>query len=308
MSSGPRNVLVQDNSSPSPTALNAYFAWTEGSEIVFLGNTVASSYNEAIVRIGGGNDVLYADNNFTNLPRAGGNGNSKNVMSIQAGSYIYLYDNRFSTGPVSMGPLGTPAANPNAGMSDVVLDSNTIVNTTVLMMPGVHHVMARNNVIEGSGNAGFTINAQEVGGSFDWQVQDVYIENNTVTEPGMWGGFLTINNGEAQGIHVDNNLFVDPSFETGFGEGFIKTDNNDMNSFAEIKDNVWSIPAVVGSFAQGGYFFESSDSSSQSGWLTPAEWEATGIPTGDVYENVNLGATYSVKVDGFTAGSDLPTT
>jgi hypothetical protein len=42
--------------------------------------------------------------------------------------------------------------------------------------------------------------------------------------------------------------------------------------------------------------------------LTPAEWEATGLPKGDVYQNVQLGATYSVNVNGFTAGSDLPTT
>ena len=47
--------------------------------------------------------------------------------------------------------------------------------------------------------------------------------------------------------------------------------------------------------------------SSQTAWLTPAEWEATGIPTGDVYENVVLGSTYSVNVDGFAAGSNLPT-
>ncbi len=79
-----------------------------------------------------------------------------------------------------------------------------------------------------------------------------------------------------------------------------------MNSFAEIKDNVWCIPAEVTSWSQGGYFFISSDPSSQSGWLTPAEWEATGIPTGDVYENVTLGSTFSTTIDGFTAGSTLP--
>jgi hypothetical protein len=309
MAAGPENVLVQDNTSPDPTALNAYFSWTQGSEIVFLGNTVANSVGEAILRIGGATDVLIADNNLTNIADAGGDTSDivKNVVSIQAGGDIYVYGDTLSTGPVEAGPLGTPAADPNASMSNVVFDSNTVLNSSILLTPGVHHVMARNNVIEGSGNAGFTISAQEIMGNFNWQVQDVYIQNNTVTEPGVWGGLLSINNGEAQGIHIDNNLFVDPSFVTGAGAGFIKTDENDMNSFAEIKDNVWSIPASVASFAQGGYFFESSDVGSQAGWLTPAEWEATGIPKGDVYENVNLGATYSVNVDGFTAGSDLPT-
>ncbi|MGD0542557.1 MAG: PKD domain-containing protein, partial [Tepidisphaeraceae bacterium] len=308
MASGPTNVLVQGNSSPNPTALNAYFSWTQGSEIVFLGNTVAASFGEAILRVGGATDLLIADNNLTNLPNSIGNGIAKNVLSIQAGGNVYVYGNTLSTGPVEAGPLGTPAADPNAAMSDVVFDSNIVLNSSILLTPGVHNVMARNNVIEGNGNAGFTIDAQEVDGAFNWQVQNVYIEHNTVTEPSVWGGLLSINDGEAQGIHIDNNLFVDPNYVTGAGAGFIKTDENDMNSFAEIKDNVWSIPASVNSWAQGGYFFESSDTGSQAGWLTPAEWEATGIPTGDVYENVNLGATYSVNVDGFTAGSYLPTT
>jgi hypothetical protein len=165
--------------------------------------------------------------------------------------------------------------------------------------------MARNNVIEADGDAGITISAQENDGAFNWQVQNVYIDHNTVTEPSVWGGILSINDGEAQGIHVTNNLFVDPNYQTGAGAGFIKVDENDMNSFSEIKDNVWSLPSVVG-WAQGGVFFVSSDVSSQSGWLTPAEWEATGIPTGDVYENVTLGSTFSTTIDGFTAGSSLP--
>lgn len=309
MAAGPKNVLIQDNISPDATALNAYFSWTQGSELVFLGNTVANSVGEAILRVGGATDVLLADNNFTNIAGAGGDTADivKNVVSIQAGGDIYVYGNTFSTGPVEAGPLGTPAADATAAMNNVVFDSNTVNNSSILLTPGVAHVMAINNVIHGSGDAGFTISAQEINGKFDWQVQDVYIEHNTVTEPGVWGGLLSVNNGEASGIHIDNNLFVDPSFVTGAGAGFIKTDENDMNSFAEISDNVWSVPASVASFSQGGYFFESSDVGSQAGWLTPAEWEATGIPKGDVYENVKLGATYSVNADGFNAGSDLPT-
>ena len=306
MSGQPNNVLVQNNQSPSPTDLNAYFAWIQGNDIVVLGNTVAASFGEAIVRVGGATNLLIADNNLTNLPNSVGNGIPKNVLSIQAGGYVYVYGNILSTGPVEAGPLGTPAADPNAAMSDVVFDSNTVINSSILLTPGVAQVMARNNVIEADGDAGITISAQEISGAFDWQVQDVYIEHNTVTEPSVWGGLLSINDGEAQGIHVDNNLFVDPAYATGAGAGFIKVDENDMNSFAEISDNVWSVPSSVAKFAQGGYFFVSSDVSSQAGWLTPAEWEATGIPTGDVYENVTLGSTFSTSIDGFTAGSDLP--
>jgi len=306
MSGQPNNVLVQNNQSPSPTDLNAYFAWVQGNDIVVLGNTVAASFGEAILRVGGATNLLIADNNLTNLPNSVGNGIPKNVLSIQAGGYVYVYGNILSTGPVEAGPLGTPAADPNAAMSDVVFDSNTVINSSILLTPGVQNVMARNNVIEADGDAGFTISAQENDGAFNWQVQDVYIEHNTVTEPSVWGGLLSINDGEAQGITVDYNLFVDPNYQTGAGAGFIKVDENDMNSFAEIKDNVWCIPAEVTAWSQGGYFFISSDPSSQSGWLTPAEWEATGIPTGDVYENVTLGSTFSTTINGYTAGSTLP--
>jgi hypothetical protein len=308
MSGQPNNVLVENNQSPTTTDLNAYFAWIQGNNIELVGNSAPNSVGESIIRIGGANNVLLADNNFANIAGAGGDTNdiSKNVLSIQAGSYAYIYGNILATGPVSAGPLGTPAADPTASFNNVVFDSNQILNSTILLTPGVHNVMARNNLIQADGDAGITISAQEITGAFNWQVQNVYIQNNTVTEPSVWGGLLTISNGEAQDVHVDKNLFVDPSYATGAGAGFIKVDENDMNSFAEISDNVWSIPSSVAKFAQGGYFFVSSDVSAQDGWLTPAEWEATGIPTGDVYENVTLGSTFSTNVDGFTAGSDLP--
>jgi hypothetical protein len=306
ISLGATNVLVQNNNSPDPTALNAYFAFVGGSDLAFIGNTVASSVGEADFR-SYANDVLIADNNWTRLAVA--NTGGKNVVSIEGGNYCYLYNNTFADGPVMAGPLGTPAADPNMAVDYVVYDSNVVNNSTILLEPGVDHVMAKNNVVNAGeqGDAAFTINAQQVGGGFDWQVQDVYIDNNTATAPGIWGGLITISDGEAEGIHVNNNLFVDPNYQTGAGAAFIKDNNDDMNSFVEIKDNVWAVPASVSGWAQGGYFWDASDSSNEAGWLTPAEWEATGIPTGDVYENVNLGATYSVNVDGFTAGSSLPT-
>jgi hypothetical protein len=307
MQAEPSNVLVQGNKSPSTTALSAYFAWIQGNDIVVVGNTVANSDGEAILRIGGANDILIADNNITRLAAAGTGG--KNCFSIQEGTYAYIYGNTLTTGPLSIGPIGV-GNNANGAFNYAVIDSNVILdNSTILLQPGLDHVMARNNLIEGQGdNYGFTLNGTQIGGGFNWQLQDVYIQNNTVTEPGGSGGFLLLANGEAQGVHLDDNLFYAPKFSVGGdGAAFLTDSNNDLNSFVEIKDNVWSLPASVSSWVQGGYFFVGSDPSSQSGWLTPAEWKATGIPTGDVYENVNLGATYSVNVDGFTAGSNLPT-
>ncbi|MGD0766656.1 MAG: PKD domain-containing protein [Tepidisphaeraceae bacterium] len=304
----PSNVLIQDNTSPDPTALSGYFGWVAGTEINFLGNTVASSTGEAVMRVAGVTDLELAYNNFTNNPETpGGLAISKNNLSTQVGQYVYVYHNSFTAGAANAGPLGTDVANPNVTISDVVFDSNTVNRTTILLTPGVFDVMVENNVIHGNNGAGITIDAQEIGGGFNWTTNNVWIEHNTVTEPGQYGGFLYVNDGEAADVYVDYNLFVDPNYQVGSGQAFISVDENDMNSFAQIKDNVWSVPASIPSWNNGGVFFVGSDPSSQTAWLTPAEWEATGIPTGDVYENVVLGSTYSVNADGFTAGSNLPT-
>jgi hypothetical protein len=304
----PSNVLVQDNTSPNPTALSGYFGWVAGNEVAFLGNTVASSAGEAVMRIAGANDLELAYNNFTNNPESAAlGGGQKNTLSAQVGQYIYVYHNTFSTGPANAGPLGTSVADPNVTLSDVVFDSNIVNNTTLLLSAGVEDVMIENNVINSTGDPGITINAQEIGGGFNWTVTDVWILHNTVTEPGQWGGFLTIADGQAQGITMDYNLFVDPNFQISSGQAFVNVDENDLNSFTQILDNVWSQPAWISPWINGGMFFVGSDPSSQTAWLTPAEWEASGIASGDVFQNVDLGNTYSVTINDITVGSSLPT-
>jgi len=302
----PTNVLVQDNTSPDPTALGGYFAWTAGSEIAMLGNSVASSTGEAIVRIAGATDLELAYNNFTNNPMIAGTG-PKNTLSTQVGQYIYVFHNTFSTGPVNAGPLGTVVNDPTIHISDVVFDSNTINNTTILLTPGVTQVMVENNVINATGDAGITIDAQQFGGSYTWTVNNIWIEHNTVIESGTGGGLLCINDGQAQDILMDYNLFVDPNYQINSGTALVSIDEDNMNSFSQILDNVWAQPTSINSWMNGGIFFVGSNQSSQTAWLTPAEWEASGIASGDVYENVTLGGTYSVNADGFTAGSPLPT-
>jgi hypothetical protein len=173
--------------------------------------------------------------------------------------------------------------------------------------------MVRNNVIDNPNAFGIYINATEIGGGYNWQVQNVTIENNTVDETTEDGGFLQIDNGEAQNIVFDYNLFVDPNLVMGDNESaYIVDTNNDLNSFSEIKDNVWGSYSSIDGWNNGGVFYMNSSPQLQPGWLTPSEWEQQTLgsgetPTGDVYENVSLGSTYSVNVDGFTAGSDLPT-
>jgi hypothetical protein len=301
----PSNYLVQDNSSPNTSALNGYFGWVAGNDIVFLGNTVSGSSDEAVMRVAGVTDLELAYNNFTNPPENSSGTVSKNTLSTQVGQYVYAYQNIFAQGPANAGPLGTDVANPDVTLTDVVFDSNTINNTTLLITAGAEDVMIKNNVINANGDSGITINAQEIGGGFNWTVTNVWILNNTVTEPGQYGGFLAINDGEASNIVMDYNVFDDPNFQISSGQAFVTIDENDMNSFSQVLDNVWSEPAWISPWVNGGMFFVSSDISSQVGWLTPAEWEASGVASGDVIMNINLGSTYQVQTDGFTAGSSL---
>jgi hypothetical protein len=292
MSGRPSNVLVENNTSPSTTGLNAYFAWVQGNDIAIVGNNVANSDGESAIRVGGASDILFAYNSITDQP--------KGSIAIQAGSYAYVYHNTILHGNLGVGPLGVnPEANPVINSFNCcVFDSNTI-DASILVQPGAHHIVIKNNALL---NAGIIINGQEG----TWQARDIYILNNTVDSQGPWGYFLKINDGQAQGIVMDNNLFVDPTASAGEGNGIIVDGNNDLDSFTQIQNNIWAIP-IVSNASPDGYFYDSTQPGGQGAYLTPAEWEATplangGYPTGDVYLNVTLGNNYDV-----TVGSDLPT-
>lgn len=293
LSAQPSNVLIQNNQSPVATDLNGYFAWIQGQDISLVGNTVAGSNGETTIRVGGANVLLIADNNVTDTV--------KGTIALQAGTFAYVYGNTVNDGPIGVGPLGVAGADPNASFTDCVFDSNNIFST-LMIQPGSNETMVKNNVIHEDGGAGITINGQ---GGFNWEVQNVYIQNNTVIQTGPWAGFLTLNGGAAVNVNVNNNLLVAPQLQTGSGQGIIVLDQNDLSSFGEIQNNVWAIPQTS-SWAPDGYFYVDSESGQQAGYLSPAQWEALGA-TGDVYENVTPGSTYSVEVDGFTAGSPLST-
>jgi hypothetical protein len=313
MSLSPTNVLIQGNSSPSPTGLNGYFAWVQGSDISIIGNTVANSLGEHIVRVSGSGAVrtLIEDNTFSNVKDAGGDANNigKGTIVLQVGSYAYVYGNTIPSGPIGVGPLslGTYVTN-NASFSYAVFDSN-ITSDTILFQPNALHVIAKNNVLyENSTTGGFVVNSTAVVSSTDtWQVQDLTLVNNTVIDSATTGSFLSIFHGESQGIVMDNNLFIDPGFQTGGGQGLIRDFNNDLASFTEIKDNVWALPSPS-AWAQGGFFYVNVNPGVQSGYITPQEWEAMPLgndtyATGDVYTNVDLTQTYQVGT--VTAGSTL---
>jgi len=306
LNSAPTNVLIQGNSSPTQTDLNGYFVWVQGSNIVIVGNTCVNSDSQSDIRLSGadiaGADlVLVADNTLGNSIKA--------AVAIEVGSYAYIYGNNVTSGVMGVGPLynNSPSslAAPNATFEYCVFDSN-VVHSTILIQPNAIYTLARNNVIytNGGGGTGFVINATT--SLFpNRQAKYIYLLNNTVFDPGVQGGFLLLTSGEALDVVVDYNLFVAPAFVTGAGSGIIYVDDNDMRSFSQILDNVWPVPRVI-QWANGGVFYVNSEVGIRTGYLTPAQWEATGIPKGDVYDNLILPTgTFEVTLDGFTAGSDV---
>jgi hypothetical protein len=298
MSLAPTNVLIQNNTSPDPTALNGYFAWVQGTDIDIIGNTVANSDDQHIIRVAGTGAVrlLIEDNTLNN--------NDRGSIVLQVGSYAYVYGNVVAHGAIGVGPLAEGGyLTDNSSFSYAVLDSN-ITSDTVFFQQNSLHCIAKNNVLFSNGTGGFVVNA--TAGS--WQVQDLTLVNNTVVDSSTVGSFLAIFHGEAQGIQVVDNVFIAPNFQTGIGQGIIVDMNNDLASFTEIKDNIWAVPSTSW-WSEGGYFYVNAQPGVQAGYITPAAWETLPLgngsyATGDVYEDVSLGATY--QVDSITAGSTLP--
>ncbi|MDP9173741.1 MAG: PKD domain-containing protein [Planctomycetota bacterium] len=309
LSAAPRNVLVEDNSAPSVSGLRAYFTFVEGSDISIIGNTVANSTREHIVRIAGATRVLVADNNLSNISGVDRGDNLdtvKGAITVQFGSWGYVVGNVVLSGPVTVGPLTItdPGAqsNHNALFQDCVLESNTF-DGAVLFEPGAHDTVVRNNVVNNSGYFGFTIDPSE--NLYNRQVVNLSILNNTVMDTSITGGFLRDTGAGAQNIIVDNNLLYAPNLITGNDQAIIYVTDTSLQSFSQIQNNIWPIPQVYG-FAQGGYFYMNPQPGIQSGFLTPAEWASTGVPTGDIYNNVTLAGNYQVTINGITAGSSLP--
>jgi hypothetical protein len=300
MYNGPSNVLVQGNSSPDPAALNGYFCWVQGNDIAIVGNTVADSTGESLIRVGGANHILIAENTLSSTIKA--------TVAIQLGSYAYVYDNVSTEGVMGVGPLyntlPSSLADVNGQFNYCVFDSNQLWGA-IDVQPAAHYTLARNNVIYGNGEgAAFIINATT--SIFpNRQVQHVYLLDNTVYDSAQQGGFLSLLAGQALDVQVDNNVFIDPSFVTGAGSAIINVDDNNLDSFTQISNNIWPVANPI-AWAHGGVFYTATYAGDQAGYLTPAQWEATGVPTGDVYENVTPTGTYSVSADGFNAGSDLP--
>ncbi len=243
--SQPRYVLVQGCTSPNPAGLRNYLFWLEGSDHTIIGNTVANSTREHILR-SSNNDttrVLIAYNDFTNLDRSSvdsGDG-SKTTINIRAGSNIYIAHNKLSIGVVGFGP--TPDLPVGDVAKNIVMDGNWLHNSKLQLSPNTWNVAARNNIFDIEGTEQISLNPHYSGTEARY-FQDIEILNNTGINNGTSGKFLKVYEAVKAGqVIVLNNLYAAPNLEPGgsYAAG-IDVRSSNLDGFKTISNNVWPSP------------------------------------------------------------------
>ena len=303
----PRGLLVQDNLMTDE--LRAYGVWGEGTDHVYLGNTMRDSRMEHLIRTSesGVTRLLIAHNDLRRRSPRGGS------VELRKANWFYVANNKVDGGTFRAGLQEDAAFNPNWAKETTyngVMEGNHIKGVFVNIRPGVQHLAFRNNVVErDGGEAAILIQASAPGYDQVRKTDDVRVEGNTVVNNGASGKFLQLN-GHATNLVVKNNLFVAPNLIATGGGGSAALYVADpqggadgLASFKEISDNVW--PSVTLNSRQGGLNYVWSSWGASKGFQTPAAWEAYQKVRGDVYRDVEIRASYQATVGNVTAGSQL---
>jgi hypothetical protein len=315
LNQNPTNVLIENcnipdgSQTPTATTVDGYLAWVQGSEIGIVNCTVTNTISQAIVRAAGVTDLELAFDNFTKATPA--NPSFKNCFTIQQGQYFSLYEDSLTNGPLDVGPLIGDGGPVNAMAQDVIIDSVSTNNNAIVINPNSIGVRIVNGLLDPPGETdGYAIyvNATAIVSGNKWQVQNLTIQDTTVSSTAAVTGFLFLSGGEASNIVFDNNLFVDPNLQIGNTQAaYIWNANADMNSFSQIQNNAWETPASIGQWMNGGTFVIGNGQTTQSAWITPGQWEKQSLsggrsPSGDIYQAFPEGAT-SFSADGVTYGA-----
>jgi PKD repeat protein len=233
----PTGLLVQHCSAPLATGLRGYLVWGQGTDHVYLDNSAANSTREHIVRMSGVKRVLIAENDFTNLDRSKVDKDdySKGTIECHLGSYIYVTNNKVADGTIRVGPLGSNDEAPTSATDWVVIENNTVSNTSILAYPGSHHIMIRGNTITETQNPAIILSAPANGRS----LADFIIQNNTATNNSDAGAFLRLW-GTVDGVVLKDNTFIAPHLKYGLhGSAAVNVSDNDLSNFTEISHNTW---------------------------------------------------------------------
>jgi hypothetical protein len=253
----------------------------QGTDQVYLGNTIGDSQNQHVLRTAGAERILIADNNFTNH----GTAVIKGTLTIHKGDYIYIADNTLSEGKVSIGPLGEGDGldDKSARLRYVVLEGNNI-NSPTIIDHGSEHIMIRNNVMKDT--SGYAVNIIGYNSTYGRGVVDCTIVNNTGENDGNSGQFVHLG-GSANGIAVVNNLYLARNLVTGtLSTASVYVSESDLGSFSKITNNVWANATPLG-YAEGGQNYVYSYWSNSAGYKTPTEWNSYGQVGTDYFEDTS---------------------
>lgn len=310
----PKGVLLLDNELPLETGLRSYFAWVEGSNWTILGNRVANSTREHIVRVGGngGERVNIQFNDFNNLDRREIANNpdksdtAKAALNIQKGRTLYAAHN-WLRGANGVGPLGGAdgKADKAGRWVGAVVEYNR-VDGFLEVNHGLSFATYRNNVLRIDDSIAFPVGGFDQ--SYGRGVSDIWIERNVVINAGKTGKFLAVQAG-ATNLRVNGNVFIAPNLVTGaYESAAIFTREPDLRAFAEIGGNVWPT-ARPNPWAQNGIHYVAASWGEQAGYRDAAEWNAMRPPVnGDRFENLTDLSVVEFAGAGVADAARLPAT
>jgi PKD repeat protein len=283
----PRGLLVQDNTAPLATGLRNYFVWSEGSDQVFLGNTVANSTREHNIRSSGTKRMLVAYNDLTNLDRSRYDepDYSKGTVEIHKGSFAYVWRNELHDGALRAGPLDPEATSVKTEW--VVFDSNELFEHDLTVKVGTHHLMARNNIIRTNTSAAITVETADSRGR---SVSDLHFVNNTAVASLGKGRFINVlRKGTEGAITLKNNLWIAPKFAAGANASApVFVEGSDLDVFKEISNNVWPKPVSYTRYSEGGIHYVWPSWSDSRGFKDVEEWDDYAQVKNEQYENTAL--------------------
>jgi hypothetical protein len=284
----PRGLLVLDNKAPLATGLRMYFVWSEGSDQVFLGNQVANSTRQHVIRSSGTTRMLVAGNDLTNLDRSAVDGAdaSKGVVEIHRGSFAYVAGNKIHDGALRAGPRGGGVEDDNTSTDWVVFENNLVTEHDIAIYPGTHHLMVRNNIIRSNTSAAVTVQPKDSEGRV---VSDIQILNNTGVSTTDRGRFLLVTGDlKSAAITLKNNMFVNPTHVAGKGGAPVYVTDTDLSAFKEISHNVWPVPIRFDKYSQGGVNYVWPYWSDERGYQTYAEWDRWAQVSDERFNNSAL--------------------
>lgn len=300
----PQGLMLSDNVAPLATGIRKYFAWVEGKDISIIGNTVANSTREHVVRVNLTRGLLVAHNDLTNLIRRGKGDDfdiRKAALNVQSGSYGYLWDNHID-GPLDIGPLGGVDGLKyiERRFQYVIADHNTVVADNLHVHHGALHVTLRNNVMKVDNDVAMEIEAYSE--QYGRGVEDINIHNNTVYNAGTRGNFLIVY-GQASGIRLTDNLLFAPNLTVGsYNTGPVVVEDGNLSSFTEIDGNVWPVAKSVLTFIGEQALNYIGKTVVASGFQTIAEWNAINQVGTDYSTNPTVIKYDATVLNGHIAG------